>query len=175
MSLFMREGLRLLCFSSDTQTSYAGLFIVYIGVCRAFMTAALWMPFMLGRIVVPVILAWKEAVATSGFWMATQPTFNFLLQRTQPSGGVGTTFAAGNWTSSPMTNSTGSARGASSEAWEGLASKIALLPLVQRLAQELETHLSGPGLNDWVALGIGYCESSVLPVVHHAQVQAAFK
>lgn len=114
------------------------------------MTAALWMPFMLGRIAVSSILTWKAALSGSEAWQPTEPLLGFLL-------GPRTAELA----KSSAAASTGLPANVSGglESWDGLASKIALLPLAQRLAGSLEAHLGGPGLDDWFCLGIGYCTS----------------
>lgn len=113
------------------------------------MVAALWMPFMLGRIVVPTILSWREVLAESWLWRWAAPACSALL-----GADLGRGVAQG-----PAAASAGNAGAAGPEVWEGMGSKVALLPLVQRVSQQLEVHLSGPGLNDWVCLGVGYSES----------------
>ena len=40
--------------------------------------------------------------------------------------------------------------------FEGYSAKVALVPLLNRLAAEFEAHLSGPDLSDWICLGVGY-------------------
>ena len=117
------------------------------------MTAALWMPFMLGRIVIPTVLGLRyslrgsdTATAATAATNAVNATATSFFQRA----------------SGPAGMLPGAAGGAAldTDLWEGLGSKLALLPLINRLAAEFEAHLSGPDLSDWVCLGVGYGASS---------------
>ena len=118
------------------------------------MTAALWMPFMLGRIVIPTVLGLRYSLrgsdAATAATAANATVTSFFQQASGPAG--------------QLPGAAGSAT-LDTDLWEGLGSKLALLPLINRLAAEFEAHLSGPDLSDWVCLGVGYGVLSPPPSV----------
>lgn len=122
------------------------------------MTAALWMPFMLGRTVVPTVLVWKETLAASGAWAAAAPHVERLLAAVGQPGGLQSLAASV------------AKAGPEAEAWEGVSSRISIFPLLRRLAEDFEAHLSGPGLSDWVCLAVGYCEPFSPPLTSRKPV-----